>query len=326
MTLPLCNNTNSSDTIRVGISSCLLGEKCRWNGGHKLDSYIKDTLGQYIEFVPCCPESEIGLGIPRETLRLVDRDGEIRLVTTKSGRDHTDKMREYSRGMVEFYASKGICGYILKKDSPSCGMERTKVYNSKGVPERSGTGIYAEALLSRFPFLPVEEEGRLHDPRLRESFLERLFAHRRISLLFTRDWSLGDLVSFHTAEKYLLLAHSPDAYREMGRLVATAKGMSRREIEGRYYELYMTAMQKLVRRGRHVNVINHMVGYLRDKITASARHELQVTIDDYSNGLVPLVVPITLIRHYAIVHEVAYLRLQHYLEPSPKELALRNYT
>lgn len=316
---------NKSGAIRIGVSLCLLGERCRWNGDHKLDRYILHTLGRYFEFVACCPEFEIGLGAPRETLRLVAKPQGIRLVTTKTGVDYTDAMLEYSRRMVELYAKLGISGYILKKDSPSCGMERMKVYNDKGMAEKTGTGIYAGILLERFPHLPIEEEGRLHDPRLRENFLERVFAHDRLCSLFAGNWNRGRLVAFHTAEKLLLMAHDPNGYRELGRLVAQAKGMDREELQAAYYATYMNTMRKLATKGRHVNVLQHMMGYLRDDLSEAARNDIQTAILDYRSDLVPLIVPITLIRHYVHLFGIEYLIGQHYLQPSPKELALRSY-
>ncbi|GAB4152354.1 MAG: DUF523 and DUF1722 domain-containing protein [Planctomycetota bacterium] len=316
----------SNEKIRVGISYCLLGEKCRWNGDHKRDYYITDTVGKFVEFVPCCPETEIGLGIPRETLRLVKAEGETRLVTSRSGVDHTQKMYDYSVKMVEKYTEADICGYILKKDSPSCGMERVKIYDSNGVPAKTGVGIFAAVLKCRFPLLPIEEEGRLHDPRLRENFFERLFAYHRLKKLFAGNWSLGDLVAFHTSEKFLLLAHDPNSYRELGRIVAAAKGIQRNELEEKYFKVFMTAMSKHATVGKHLNVLNHMVGYLREHLGDQARADLQRVLDDYAARLIPLVVPLTLIAHYVRVCGIEYLKGQYYLEPHPKELMIRNYT
>ena len=314
------------DPIRVGVSWCLLGERCRWNGDHKRDGFVTDTLGKFVEFVPSCPEREIGLGVPRETLRLAKVDGNVRMVTSRGGTDHTDTMLEYSRKKVEEYGGLDICGYILKKDSPTCGMERVKLYDANGVPSRMGIGIYAQVLLERFPLLPVEEEGRLHDPQLRENFFVRVFAFRRMRTLLESQWTIGDLVRFHTSEKFLLMAHSPSHYQELGRLVANAKGMDRSELEEQYRTLYMTALKRKASKGRNTHVLQHMEGYLREHLGDRAREELARVLADYSAGLIPLVVPVTLLAHYARVHDVEYLRGQYYLEPSPGELMLRNYT
>ena len=217
----------SSSPIRIGISACLLGEKVRYDGGHKRDPYIVETLGRYVEWVPVCPEIEMGLGTPRETLRLVRIGEDVRLVMPKTGEDHTERMHAYANRRVAALTKEVLHGYILKKDSPSCGMERVRVFDAKGVPTKTGRGLFAETLLGHFPNLPVEEEGRLSDPRLRENFIERVFAYHRQRLLFSGRWRMGDLVAFHTANKLLLMAHSPQACAGLGRLVAGAKKMPR---------------------------------------------------------------------------------------------------
>src|SRR5271163_241932 len=218
--------------IRIGVSSCLLGEEVRFDGGHKRNDFLTDTLGSFVEFVPVCPELEIGLGVPRESIRLV-RDttdaGLIRLVGNKTGFDHTDRMNAYAERRTAALGREELCGYVLKKDSPSCGMERVRVYDSTGMPARNGVGLYAAALLRRFPGLPVEEEGRLNDPHLRENFVERVFAYRRLRSFFSARWTLGGLVQFHTAHKLVLMAHSPKAYGELGRFVANAKQVPRQD-------------------------------------------------------------------------------------------------
>ena len=311
--------------IHIGISSCLLGEKVRWDGGHKRDAFLVDTFGKWVEWVPVCPEVELGLGTPRETLRLVREEKEIRLVMKKTGEDHTDGMAAFSRRRVAGLASHDLCGYVLKKDSPTCGMERVRVYDRHGSPTKSGRGLYAAALMERYPLLPVEEEGRLCDPRLRDNFVVRVFAYRRLRTLFSGRWTVGQLVHFHTAHKLLLLSHSNEAYRRMGRLVAGAKKMERADVRARYEAEFMEALRTMATTKRHTNVLQHMAGYLRDAVDEASRKELQSCIEDYRKGLLPLVVPITLLRHHVRRHGIEYLEGQVYLEPHPKELMLRNH-
>ena len=312
------------DPIRIGVSSCLLGENVRFDGGHKKDDFVTGPLAEYVEFVPVCPEVEVGMGIPRPTIRLERRGEEVRLVDPKHGVDHTDAMRRWAERRAADLEKRDLCGYVLKKDSPSCGMERVRVY-AKGAPTKSGVGVFAEALRSRLPLLPVEEEGRLRDDRLRENFVERVFAYRRLKDLVARKFGVGDLVRFHTAEKLLLLAHHPEGYRQLGRIVAAAKGVPRPELAARYGGLFMESMTRPATTGKQVNVLQHMAGYFSGAIGDDERAELQEAIRDYGKRLVPLVVPLTLVRHHVRKQGVAWLAGQTYLEPHPKELMLRNH-
>jgi uncharacterized protein YbgA (DUF1722 family)/uncharacterized protein YbbK (DUF523 family) len=318
----------NDEPIKIGVSSCLLGAKVRFDGGHKRSDFLVDTLGSFVEFVPVCPEVEVGLGVPRETLRLVREPKAAstpRLVANDTGIDHTSKMNSYAqRRLVELGCGE-LSGYVLKKDSPSCGMERVPVYRSSGMTERNGSGLFAAALMGRYPSLPVEEEGRLNDPHLRENFIERVFAYRRLRSFFSSRWTLGGLVEFHTSYKLTLMAHSPRAYAELGRFVANAKRMARNKVPKRYELRFMEALRKLATPARHANVLHHTLGYLRPHLDADSRDELVTLIDDYRRGLVPLVVPITVLRHYVRRFDIAYLRGQVYLEPHPNELMLRNH-
>jgi len=311
--------------LRIGISACLLGQQVRYDGGHKRDRFLTDTFGLFVEWVPVCPEVEAGFGTPREAMRLVDDDGRLRLVTVKTGIDLTGQLERFARRRVEQLAAEELSGYVLKKDSPSCGVERVKVYNAHAAPSRSGQGLFAAALCARYPHLPVEEEGRLSDARLRENFVERVFAYRRLRELFTGRWTVGGLVRFHTAHKLTLMAHSVVAYRELGRLVAAASTAKRSDLEGDYTRRFMTALAALATPRRHTNVLQHMAGYLKTVLDADSKAELQGAIEDYHRGLVPLIVPITLLRHHIRHHGVAYLAGQTYLEPHPRELMLRNH-
>jgi uncharacterized protein YbgA (DUF1722 family)/uncharacterized protein YbbK (DUF523 family) len=311
--------------IRIGISSCLLGEHVRWDGGHKRDHFLVGTLGRYVEWVPVCPEVESGLPTPRDTLRLVGSGGRLRMVMPKTGLDHTETMVAFARKRVTELAGEDLCGYVLKKDSPSCGMERVKVYEAQGAPSRTGRGLFAQALMERFAWLPVEEEGRLSDPRLRENFIERVFACRRLRDLFAGRWSVGGLVRFHTAHKLVLLAHSPQAYQALGRLVAGASALTRAGVRERYERGFMGALAVMATPSRHANVLHHMLGHFRGRLDEASRRDLLAVVEDYRQGLVPLVVPVTLIGHYVRKCGIDYLAGQVYLSPHPKELMLRNH-
>jgi uncharacterized protein YbgA (DUF1722 family)/uncharacterized protein YbbK (DUF523 family) len=311
--------------IRIGISACLLGEQVRFDGGHKRDAFLTETFGRFVEWVPVCPEVECGFGTPREAMRLVRIEQGMRLLTVKTGIDLTQRMERFSRSRVSALAREDLSGYVLKKDSPSCGLERVKAYQHHGGPTRSGRGLFAAALVEAFPHLPVEEEGRLADPRLRDNFVERVFAYWRLRGLLGGGWTVGDLVRFHTAHKLLLLAHAPEAYRRLGRLVAGARGMSRRDLERCYADGFMQALAHLATARRHTNALQHIAGYFKDRLDAASKRELAETIADYRRGLVPLVVPLTLIRHHVRTLGVSYLAGQTYLEPHPKELMLRNH-
>ena len=311
--------------IRVGISACLLGDEVRYDGGHKRDAFLTTVMGPVVEWVKVCPEVESGMGTPRESMRLVDEGGRIRMLTVKTGVDHSDAMTAYARRRVDELEAEHLSGYVLKKDSPSCGMTRVKLYRAGGAPARTGVGLFARALLDRYPHLPVEEEGRLADSRLRENFVERVFAYRRLRDLFDRRWITGDLVRFHTAHKLVLMAHSPAAYARLGRVVAQAGGASRAGLREGYTAAFMQALAIIATPQRHANVLQHIVGYFKRTLDAASRDELLASIEDYRKGLVPLIVPITLVRHHVRRHNVEYLAGQAYLDPHPKELMLRNH-
>lgn len=314
-----------SRPVRVGISSCLLGNEVRYDGGHKRDRFLTDTLGQFFEWVPVCPEVELGLGTPRETLRLVGDPGGPRLIFAKTGEDQTDAMQTWAGVRLEQLARLDLCGYILKSDSPSCGMERVRLYGPSGIPGKNGVGIFARALMARFPLLPVEEEGRLHDLALRENFVERVFCYRRWRDLVAGRLTPGRLVAFHAAHKLLLLAHSPKHVAELGRLVAAAKHLPPAELEARYGALFMTALRVRATAKKQVNVLHHILGYLKRDLDGRDKTELLALISDYHRGLVPLVVPLTLLKHHLARIRVPYLADQIYLSPHPKELMLRNH-
>ena len=298
----------------------------RYDGGHKRDAFVRDVLGRFVTFVPVCPELESGLGVPRPPMRLVREGAAVRLVEIASGRDHTRALERFAADRLRSLRALELCGYVLKKDSPSCGMERVKVYAGGSMPKRAGTGIFARALREAFPNLPIEEEGRLRDPALRENFVERVFAYARLRALFRGDWSARDAVAFHTAHKLQLMAHSPVAYRELGRRVAAVSRTPRTEFRERYAADFMAALARIATRGRNANVLQHCAGHLKRVLPSGSRAELAALIDDYRRGLVPLVVPITLLRHHTREQGIDYLAGQTYLEPHPKELMLRNHS
>jgi len=316
----------ATDPIRVGISSCLLGEEVRFDGGHKRDRFITDTLAEFVDFVPVCPEMEIGLGAPRESMHLEVVAGEVRLLTTKTRQDLTDRMRSFAERRVAQLGAMDLCGYILKKDSPSCGMERVKVYGrTGGAPSKQSRGVFAAALLDSLDSLPVEEEGRLQDPRLRENFFVRVFAYRRVKSLFAQRWRLRDLVEFHAREKLLLRAHDPEGHRPLGRLVAAASGLPRAEVAESYRRGFLASLRRIATTKKCAGVLDRCAGHLREVIDDASRRELRAVIEDYRRGLIPLVVPLTLLGHHARHHGVATLEGQTFLEPHPKELMLRNH-
>lgn len=311
--------------VRIGISSCLLGQEVRYDGGHKRDRFLIDTFGRFVEWVPVCPEVEAGFGTPREPMQLVDGDGGLRLVTVETRRDVTDQLAGYASRRVDDLSRHDLSGYVLKKDSPSCGPDGVKVYGRSAPPARSGMGLFAAALRQRYPFLPIEDEGRLSDPRLRENFAERVFAYRRVRDLFAARWTAADLVAFHAAHKLLLMAHSTPIYRMLGQLVARSRALAPGDLETRYFEGFMTALAIVATPGRHTNVLQHMAGYFKTELDRDEKAELAGAIEDYRTGLVPLVVPMTLIRHHVRRHRVSYLSEQVYLDPHPPELMLRNH-
>jgi uncharacterized protein YbgA (DUF1722 family)/uncharacterized protein YbbK (DUF523 family) len=314
-----------TNPVRIGISRCLLGDGVRYDGGHKRDAFLTDVLGQFVEWVPVCPEVEAGLGTPREAMRLVGHDEGPRLITIKHGMDHTQMMTRFSERRVRELDALDLSGYVFKKGSPSCGIERVRLYNEHGMPTRNGVGLFARAFMERFPLIPVEEEGRLNDPILRENFIERMFCYRRWRDLVDGRVTRGAIVSFHTTHKYLLLAHSQTHYQALGRLVAGAKQRAPSDLAHRYGVLFMEALAVKATVRKHVNVLHHLVGYFTAQLSEDEREELRDVIGDYHRGLTPLIVPVTLIKHYVSLLDLGYLKQQVYLNPHPKELMLRNH-
>ena len=309
--------------VRLGVSACLLGARVRFDGGHKRNRYLIDELGRHFEFVPFCPEVAIGMGTPRPSIRLVGDVQSPRAIGSRDdGLDVTNALHEYSASRAQ--RMEGLSGFIFKKDSPSCGMTRVKVYSDKGMPQRDGIGIFARAVQEANPLLPVEEEGRLNDPALRENFVSRVYAYARWQSLRQQGLTKKGLLDFHTRHKLLLMAHSPDAYRELGRLLARLDNETLQSLADRYIARVMEVLKARASRKRHVNVLQHMLGYLRKHVDVANRADLVNVIDDYRRGLVPLVVPMTLLQHYFRHDPDPWISRQVYMNPHPRELMLRN--
>jgi uncharacterized protein YbgA (DUF1722 family)/uncharacterized protein YbbK (DUF523 family) len=314
------------EKIRMGVSACLMGEKVRYDGQHKLDTYITGVLSRWFEFVPVCPEFELGLGVPRETMRLEGDPEKPRLVTGKTRIDHTDAMLGWCGKRVDELEKENLCGFIFKSRSPSSGAFRVKVYPAGGgMAVNKGRGLFANAFMKHFPLLPVEEEGRLNDAGIRENFIEQVFTLKRWREMLADKPTKAGLVEFHAAHKYLLMAHSIPLYRELGRNVADLKGRRIKAVQREYHEQMMAALRLRATVKKHTNVLQHMAGYFKKQLARDEKAELQEVIAQYRDGHVPLIVPVTIINHYVRKYGEKYLAGQVYLNPHPVELQLRNH-
>jgi len=318
-------NINVMEKIKIGISSCLLGNNVRYDGGHKWDRYVTDTLGVYFEWVPVCPEVEYGLPIPREAMHLVGNPATPRLVTIRTGVDHTDGMLRWADKKLKELENEKLCGFIFKSKSPSSGISGIKVYTSSKMPSHKGTGIFGGAFMRQFPLIPVIDDGRLHDPPLRENFVERVFVYQRWKDFLKKSPSIKDLVAFHTEHKLLILSHSPKHLSVLGKLVADAKQIERKELFTRYMTLLMEGLQLIASVNKNTNVLMHIAGYFRKNLSPHDKQELLEIIDQYHRKYVPLIVPIVIINHYVRKFDEPYLKIQSYLNPHPLELMLRNH-
>jgi uncharacterized protein YbgA (DUF1722 family)/uncharacterized protein YbbK (DUF523 family) len=325
------DKTREGPRLRLGISACLLGENVRYDGGHKRDPFLVNDLGRYVEWVPVCPEVEMGLPTPRESMRLVGDPEQPRLIAPKSGTDHTDRMVAWASRRAEELDEEKLHGFIFKRGSPSSGLYRVRVYDENGMPQRVGIGMFPREIVRRYPLLPVEEEGRMHDAGLRENYIERIFAYQRWTEMLARRTgsprrTAGPLVDFHTAHKLTLMAHSPTHYTKMGRLVADAGNRDWAELTAEYGAMLMEGLGVMGTRGKHVNVLQHLMGYLKEALGSDDKRELLSLMDDYGQGLVPLIVPLTLLKHHLSRYPVPdWVHRQVYLHPYPKELMLRNH-
>ena len=317
---------DEDEPVRLGVSACLLGAEVRFDGGHKRDRYLTDVLGENVEWVPVCPELEAGLGVPRPVLQLRGGESGDALVVRESDEDWTDRMRRWAEPRVAELRSLGLDGFVLKKDSPSCGMERVRVYPGPDLPaRRTGVGHFARRVADAIPDLPLEEEGRLNDPPLREAFIEAIFAHHRWRTLERRGLGRRELVAFHEAHKMLLMAHDEPGARALGRTVARFGKDPDQAIFEAYRAGFVAAFRKRATIARHVNVLEHLFGHLKRKLSRDEKREVALAIEEYRARRVPLVVPVTLLRFLVTAHGVDYVREQLYLDPHPRELMLRNH-
>ena len=315
-----------TEKIRIGVSSCLIGEKVRWNGDHKQDRYVREILSRYFEYIPVCPEVEVGMGVPRETVALYGDPEKPSMISKKTQTDWTKPMEKYIKSRINSLSADDLCGYIFKSKSPSCGMGRVPLYSEFGSHKvKHGPGMFANAFINSFPLVPTEEEGRLNDPRIRENFIVRVFSFKRFNLLLNEKFSLGQWVKFHTQHKFLLLAHSRKHYDDLGALVANSKTIKPSELKKKYGELFMEALTSKSTPKKNTDVLLHMMGFLKKLLTKIEKEDILSTIEDYRSEILPLIVPVTLIRHQVKKHNIEYLHDQVYLNPHPKELMLLNH-
>ncbi len=313
-----------SSRIRLLVSACLLGDEVRYDGGHKYDAFLVESLGPFVEWERVCPEVDAGMPTPRPSMHLVG-DASLPRLVSRTGADLTGQMQKSIESKLRQLEKVELCGYVCKKDSPSSGMTRVKVYEQDGQAKRVGSGLFTAAFMQRFPLVPVEEEGRLHDPWLRESFIERIFCRRRWLDLVKGGKQRGRLVEFHADHKFLLLTHGRAGYTELGRLVAAAKDYRNDELFATYEKGFMAALGQRTTVKKVTDVLQHMLGFFKKQLTSDEKAEMLETITAYRSSLVPLIVPLTLIKHYVRKYEVAYLARQVYLSPYPAELMLRNH-
>lgn len=312
-------------SLKIGISSCLLGNSVRYDGGHKLDRFLTDTLGEFINFIPICPETECGLGIPRDPIRLEGNIHNPELIVIETRIDITKKMKQWCIKRLNELKRENLCGFIFKSKSPSCGLKHVGIYNDKGIPVHRGTGLFARHFVNSFPFIPVEDEENLHNPGHRENFIERIFILKRWMDTTKGKQTPGKLVKFHTENKLLFFAHSEKHYRQMGRIVAGAGENDIKEIYKIYEETMLEAIKLKTTPNKHTNVLMHMMGYFKKVLSFNKKQELLEKINEYKNGFIPLIVPVTLINDYVKKYDEPYLKNHTYLNPDPVELKLRNH-
>jgi len=315
--------------IKIGASTCLLGEKVGYDGNHSHDRYLTQTLSLFVDYVPVCPEVECGMPIPRESVRLVGDPAAPRLVTRNTQEDKTQMMTDWIPGKLAALEKENLCGFIFKSKSPSSGLYRIRVYGDDGKVRKTGTGMFAKAFREHFPRIPVEEAGRLNDPQLRENFIEKIFTLRRWRQVIEDQKNLGGLVAFHTQNKLLILSHSQADYRQMGKLVATGKEIISEQGDQALFDQYeillLKALDLKTTPKKNINVLMHILGYFKKNLSADEKQEMLSLFDQYRQGYVPLVVPLTMVNHYVRKYDQPWLKEQTYLNPHPFELKLRNY-
>lgn len=312
------------DKPKLGVSACLMGVEVRFNGGHKQSDLCTQALDNYFDFIPACPEVAIGMGVPREPIRLVGDIEQPKAVGTVNPElDVTQALAEYGQHMADTLSD--ISGYIFMQKSPSCGLERVKVYRENGAPfDGGGRGIYAQAFCARHPDLPVEEDGRLNDPVLRENFITRVYAYAAWQRLLKAGVTRRALTDFHSRYKYQVMASDVVQYHALGQLLGSMGRSDPNDIAPRYFSQLMQALKKCATRRGHTNVLQHLSGYLKQTLSGDDKQELQALIAQYRQGIVPLVVPLTLLKHHFRHHPDPYVALQVYMQPHPEPLSLRN--
>ncbi len=310
--------------ITLGISSCLLGNHVRHDGSHKKNQYVMESLSSWFEFRAVCPEAAIGLGVPRPAMRLVKTAQGIRMLVSKSPEnDLTDRLIAWSENAVD--NMHDLSGYILKSQSPSCGMERVRIFDHNGVPKKEAAGLFAATLMQAMPWLPVEEEGRLNDPTLRENFIQRVYIYHRWQQMIARGISVASLMEFHQRHKLQLLAHNEAMYRQLGRHIAGVNRTNLEAVAQHYLQNMMHCMSQRATRKRHTNVLMHVMGYLKHKLTGQDKQELLEALEQYRTGLLPIVVPLTLLKHHLRIYPDPYIGNQHYLCAVPGSIDVAEY-
>ena len=325
MSLPKSRKTYTDNTIRIGVSACLLGQEVRYDGGHSYEPYVAETLAGPCELISVCPEAELGMGTPRETVDLVGLVDEPHMVATHTRKDWTGPMNRWSAKRARELAAADLCGYVFKRNSPSCGVFRVKVHQEQGPVKRKGRGLFAAEFSQRFPLVPIEEEVRLRDPQLRENFIVRVFALQRLRQIFAGRWQRNALVLFHARETELLQTHDPRAVQQLDQMVALMPHTKPAVFRDQYQAAFMAILAKSATPARHARVLNQLTKILVPHISRQEQRVLRDRITDFRQGHLPLLVPQTLLRHYAELHGVEELDFPSYLNPDPRERLLCNH-
>jgi uncharacterized protein YbgA (DUF1722 family)/uncharacterized protein YbbK (DUF523 family) len=314
-----------NEKIKIGISACLLGQNVRYDGGHSRDPFLAETLAEYVDFTPVCPEVEFGFPVPRETLRLVGDPNSPRLMTAYTKIDHTDAMLEWADGKPAGPDNLDLWGFIFKTKSPSCGMRDVKVYDEKGVSTPRGVGVFAAAFMKRFALLPVEDEAGLHDPALRDNFIESIFTLKRWRDLVKQRPEPEDFIQFHSRHKLLFMAHSVSNLRSMGKMVSEINNCAITLFQAQFQDLLLKTLKIKPTVGKHVKALMHALGYFKKLLLPDEKREILEIVESYKLGRAPLIAPIILMNHYVRKYEILFLKDQYYFKPDPIEWRLRNH-
>ena len=314
-----------STPIKIGISACVLGEQVRYNGCSEKDPYITEVLAKFVEFVPICPEVACGMGVPREEMRQVDCNGDIRLIGGESGEDWTDRMGTWSDRVLPGLNEEGLNGFILRSKSPTCALRKARIYMTDGKPPRFGAGFFAERLHQAFPLLPLESNDRLYNPLIRENFIRRVFILKRWKDLLAKGMQIGNLVDFHNRHKMLIRAHDIRGYRQLGKLLGESTVFNTDEIFDTYGNMLFRSLTLKATPRKNADVLKHAAGFIKKDIDADDMQDLVTKINGYKNGKLPLAVPVTLINFFARKYDKPYLLQQYFFNPDEAELRLLNH-